>query len=78
MQVTLLALREVRKYMFIGIYESEARELIRAALSAAGLEGGDGLVLFGGECMLYPQTVFNAHVEKRMPHSRMEVGRIDN
>lgn len=47
-QVTLLALREVQKHMHIGIYESEARELIHSALSAAGLDNGHALVLFGG------------------------------
>lgn len=34
--------------MFIGMHESEARELMRNALQAIGLEHGDALTLFGG------------------------------
>jgi len=33
--------------MFIGMWESEARAMIRTAL-AAGWKDGNGLVLFGG------------------------------
>lgn len=37
--------------MYIGIRESEAQAMIRTALAAAGLEDGDGLVLFGGNSL---------------------------
>lgn len=48
-QVTLLAIRAARQYMKIGMRESEARQLIESALTAAGLKGGSALTLFGGE-----------------------------
>lgn len=48
-QVTVLAIRAVRKHMYIGIRESQARQLLRNALGGgAGLSDLDGLVLFGG------------------------------
>lgn len=46
-QVTLLAIRETRDRMFIGISQSETQQLLHEALSAAGLKAGWGAVLFG-------------------------------
>jgi hypothetical protein len=48
-----LAIREVRRQMYIGVRESEARAMLARALAAQGLEGG-GLVLFGGAYRLPP------------------------
>ena len=48
-QVTVLAIRAARKHMKIGMRESEARQLVVAALTAAGLEGASSLTLFGGK-----------------------------
>ena len=45
----MLAIREVRKHMYIGVRESEGQAMIHSALSAAGLANGYGLVLFGGK-----------------------------
>ena len=47
--MTVLAIRAARNYMRIGMRESEARQLVRAALGAAGLETLDSIVLFGRE-----------------------------
>ena len=52
-QVTLLAIREVRKKMFIGMRESQARHMMASALDAAGLQGGECLTLFGGLRLQY-------------------------
>ncbi|EIN12435.1 Creatinase/aminopeptidase [Punctularia strigosozonata HHB-11173 SS5] len=51
-EVTVLAVREVRDKMYIGIRESEARDMILAALGAAGLHDLDSLVLFGENAAL--------------------------
>ncbi|KAI0748284.1 Creatinase/aminopeptidase [Daedaleopsis nitida] len=51
-EVTLLAIRAARKHMKIGMRESEARQLIESALTAAGLNGGFALTLFGENAAL--------------------------
>ncbi|OBZ75936.1 ATP-dependent rRNA helicase RRP3 [Grifola frondosa] len=51
-QVTVLAIRAVRKHMHIGIRESEARQLILGALTAAGLKDADAITLFGENAAL--------------------------
>ncbi|KAI0341748.1 Creatinase/aminopeptidase [Trametopsis cervina] len=51
-EVTVLAIRAVRRQMYIGIRESEARSMIRGALSAAGLVNLDSIVLFGPNAAL--------------------------
>ncbi|KAI0093553.1 Creatinase/aminopeptidase [Irpex rosettiformis] len=51
-EVTLLAIRAVRKQLYIGIKESEAKTLIRSALEAAGLISLDSIVLFGPDAAL--------------------------
>lgn len=43
-----MAIREVRKKMYIGMHESQAREMMASALRAAGLLDGGCLTLFGG------------------------------
>jgi Xaa-Pro aminopeptidase len=47
-QVTLLAIREVREKMRIGMTESEGRDMMHTALRSAGLREVWALVLFGG------------------------------
>lgn len=47
-QVTLMAIRAVRERMYIGIRESEVKEMMLRALSTARLEKGFALVQFGG------------------------------
>jgi len=51
-EVTLLALRAVQKRMYIGMRESDARTLIKSALTAAGLTDIEALVLFGENAAL--------------------------
>lgn len=48
-QVTLLAIREVRHALYIGIKASEATKLLHQALADAGLKSTWGLAMFGGE-----------------------------
>lgn len=47
-QATLLAIREAREKMYIGIRESEAGKLIRDAITSTGLKDAYALTLFGG------------------------------
>lgn len=47
--MTLLAIREVKKHIKVGSYESDVRALVSSALSSAGLSDAGGLVLFGGK-----------------------------
>lgn len=47
--MTLLAIREVRDQMYIGIRESQVRRMMESALAAAGLQDIFALVLFGGD-----------------------------
>ncbi|KAI0692403.1 peptidase M24, structural domain-containing protein [Cytidiella melzeri] len=51
-EVTLLAVRAVRRQLYIGIQESEARTMMRGALDAAGLADPDAIVLFGPDAAL--------------------------
>ncbi|CDO72871.1 hypothetical protein BN946_scf185002.g56 [Trametes cinnabarina] len=51
-EVTVLAIRATRDYMKIGMHESEARQLIQSALTAAGLQGAFALTLFGENAAL--------------------------
>ncbi|KZT11274.1 peptidase M24 [Laetiporus sulphureus 93-53] len=51
-EVTVLAIRAVRENMYIGMRESEARQLIVKALSAAGLQNPGALTLFGENAAL--------------------------
>ena len=44
----MLAVREVHKKLYLGIQESEAQRMMAEALSAAGLQNGECLTLFGG------------------------------
>lgn len=46
--MTVLAIRAVRKHTKLGMRESEVKQLMRRALSAAGLTDIFSLVLFGG------------------------------
>lgn len=48
-EATVLAIRETREKMYIGIRESETSALMAAAFKAAGLKDGGCLALFGGE-----------------------------
>ena len=49
MQVTVLAIRAVRDQMYMGMRESQVREMMENALSVAGLYEPWALVLFGGD-----------------------------
>lgn len=51
-EVTLMALREVRRHLYFGIRESDAKALILQALMSAGLKNVDALVLFGENAAL--------------------------
>ncbi|KZT68185.1 Creatinase/aminopeptidase [Daedalea quercina L-15889] len=51
-EATLLAIRAVRENVKIGMRESEARQLMSTALSAAGLSDGSCLTLFGENAAL--------------------------
>ncbi|KAH9934675.1 peptidase M24 [Fomitopsis serialis] len=51
-EVTLLAIRDVRENVKIGMRESEVRQLMSTALSAAGLSDGSCLTLFGENAAL--------------------------
>ncbi|KAF8919337.1 Creatinase/aminopeptidase [Mucidula mucida] len=51
-EATLLSIREVRKKLFIGIRESQARKMIAAALKSTGLSDGECLTLFGENAAL--------------------------
>ncbi|KAI0831476.1 peptidase M24 [Trametes gibbosa] len=51
-EATVLAIRAVRNHMKIGIRESEAGQLIRTALTAAGLKDEYALTLFGENAAL--------------------------
>ncbi len=56
--MTVLAIRTVRKHVKIGMRESEVKQLMRSALSAAGLTDIFSLVLFGGSLLtLHPELV---------------------
>ena len=53
-QATVLSIRAAREHMKIGIKESEARQLVVSALTAAGLKDAFALTLFGGGyCWVY-------------------------
>jgi Xaa-Pro aminopeptidase len=47
-QATILSIRAVRKRLYFGIRESEARAMMQATFASAGLKDGGCLVLFGG------------------------------
>ncbi|KAH7909718.1 peptidase M24, structural domain-containing protein [Hygrophoropsis aurantiaca] len=51
-EVTLLAIRAVQSHMYIGIRESQVREMMEDALAAAGLTTRFALVLFGENAAL--------------------------
>ncbi|RPD66302.1 peptidase M24 [Lentinus tigrinus ALCF2SS1-7] len=51
-EVTVLAIRAVRKHINIGMRESEVKQLMQIALSAAGLADASSLVLFGENAAL--------------------------
>ncbi|KJA18571.1 hypothetical protein HYPSUDRAFT_45097 [Hypholoma sublateritium FD-334 SS-4] len=51
-EATLLAIREVHKKLVPGIHESYARNMMSAALGAAGLKDGGCLTLFGENAAL--------------------------
>lgn len=51
-EATLLAIREVHKSLHVGIRESQARDMMAASLSAAGLKSGGCLTLFGENAAL--------------------------
>ncbi|KIY67833.1 Creatinase/aminopeptidase [Cylindrobasidium torrendii FP15055 ss-10] len=51
-EATVLAIRETRKKMYIGIRESETSALIEAAFKGAGLKDGGCLTLFGENAAL--------------------------
>ncbi|THV07913.1 Creatinase/aminopeptidase [Dendrothele bispora CBS 962.96] len=51
-ETTLLSIREVHKRLYIGMRESEAREMIATALADAGLSNGGCLTLFGDNAAL--------------------------
>ncbi|ORX38302.1 peptidase M24, structural domain-containing protein [Kockovaella imperatae] len=51
-QMTLHAIRETRKRMYMGIRESETRKILDQELAKTGLKGDGGLVLFGGDAAL--------------------------
>lgn len=51
-EVTLLAIRAVQKQMYIGIRESQVRDLMDHALTIAGIENRWALVLFGENAAL--------------------------
>ncbi|EJF66002.1 Creatinase/aminopeptidase [Dichomitus squalens LYAD-421 SS1] len=51
-EVTLLSIRAARKHMKVGIKESEARQLVVRALTAAGLKDAFALTLFGENAAL--------------------------
>ncbi|PSR94075.1 hypothetical protein PHLCEN_2v4503 [Hermanssonia centrifuga] len=63
-EVTILAIREARRRMHIGMKESEARSLVRTALSAAGLENLDSITLFGPDAALPHGTGTNRELQK--------------
>ncbi len=56
-QATVLAIRAARKHMRIGIKESEAKQLVINALTAAGLKDAFSLTLFGGGLLSPPLQV---------------------
>ncbi|KAI0810935.1 peptidase M24 [Irpex lacteus] len=64
-EVTVLAIRAVRKQLYIGIKESEAKTLIRDALTAAGLKSLDSIVLFGPGAALPHGTGTDRTLEKK-------------
>ncbi|KDN50702.1 hypothetical protein RSAG8_01200, partial [Rhizoctonia solani AG-8 WAC10335] len=51
-EVTLLAIRAVRERMYIGIRESQVKQLMSLALSSAGLKNAFALVQFGENAAL--------------------------
>ncbi|KAF7311558.1 Peptidase-M24 domain-containing protein [Mycena kentingensis (nom. inval.)] len=51
-EATVLAIRAVRKQLFLGIRESTASAMMRGTLTAAGLQGGGCLTLFGENAAL--------------------------
>ncbi|TBU35812.1 Creatinase/aminopeptidase [Dichomitus squalens] len=51
-EVTVLSIRAARKHMKVGIKESEARQLVVRALTAAGLKDAFALTLFGENAAL--------------------------
>ncbi|KAF8689142.1 Metallopeptidase family M24, partial [Rhizoctonia solani] len=51
-EVTLMAIRAVRERMYIGIRESQVKELMALALSSAGLKNAFALVQFGENAAL--------------------------
>ncbi|KAI0797702.1 peptidase M24, structural domain-containing protein [Abortiporus biennis] len=51
-ELTLLALRAAREKMYIGITESEARNLVTTALTQTGLQNAGALTLFGENAAL--------------------------
>jgi hypothetical protein len=48
-QLTLHAIKATKHRMYIGISESKTRRILEEELAATGLQGGEGLILFGGE-----------------------------
>lgn len=72
-KATLFALREVRKRMYIGIKESEARDMMRSAMSASGISESDCLVLFGGWFLRFVYNLLYSLHDKRMLPYLMEV-----
>lgn len=53
-------MRYVHKHMYIGIHESEARNMMSTALSEVGLSDGGCLTLFGGLFDSYRFIYFGA------------------
>lgn len=53
-------MRYVYKHMYIGIHESEARNMMSTALSEVALSGGGCLTLFGGLFDFYRFIEFGA------------------
>jgi hypothetical protein len=47
--MTLHAIKQTKKQMYIGISESKTRKILEKEISATGLQGEGGLILFGGK-----------------------------
>ena len=67
LKVTLLALRDVQKRMYLGMRESEAKSLVLKALADAGLRHSQGWVLFGGDPHLSDIYPVSYHYLQKMP-----------
>jgi len=57
-QMTLHAIKQTKKQMYIGITESKTRSILNKEIAKTGLEGEGGLILFGGQLEI---TVPNLH-----------------